>query len=93
MTDSDNHDEINELDQEPEEPEEQMTEAQWLERWNQQFEENLYLDASEPSSEEDEAQEEEDDQFAVEDDDLFAVEDEESDEQGGFAAYDGSWYV
>ena len=39
------------------------------------------------------AQAEEDDQFAVEDDDLFAVEDEESDEQGGFAAYDGSWYV
>ena len=29
------------------------TEAQWIEHWNEQFEENLHLDASDPSEEED----------------------------------------
>ena len=83
---SDNHGEINELDQEPEEQEELYTEAQWLERWNQQFEENLYLDASDSSGNK---------QNYVEDEDGYAIEEEDDEYEGGidYAAIDGSGYL
>lgn len=86
-SESDNHDEINQLDQAPEEPEEKLTEAQWLEQWNNQFKDNLYLDASDASNQTD------DDYY--DEDEHYGIEDECEDVDGGFdyAAIDGSGYL
>ena len=73
--------EVNQLDPEPIDQQEVLTEAQWMERWNEQAMENLYLDASEES--------------AGEDDENFAIEDSDDDYNGGvdYAALDGSGYL
>ena len=69
-----------EFDQEPQEQEEERyTEAEWIERWNDQFSTDLYLDAASD-------EEPHDDEFFVEDDD----EDYDRGGRGGLAAIDGS---
>ena len=56
-------------------------EAQWMERWNEQAMESLYLDASEDS--------------ASESEENFAIEEEDDDCGEGidYAAIDGSGYL
>ena len=71
---SDNEQAVNE------ENEANLTEAQWMERWNDQFNESLYLDANYSSEEE---QEEIEEHFAI----------EEDDDDGDYAAFTGSNYV
>ena len=70
-----------------------MTETQWMERWNEQAMENLWLDASEESEQADYSDEQSDD----DDDEHFAIYDEDEDDESNhgidYAALDGSGYL
>ena len=64
-----------------------MSEAQWMERWNEQFEQDLYLDASDSSDNEcNQADSDYDDHFAFD-------EQSEDEDDGDYAAFDGSYYL